>query len=225
MLGPDAVDHRAPLGHAARRRPAAAPPCASTPAAARDAADQVHRRRADELGDEQVRRPVVELERRPDLLDAPGVHHHDLVGHRHRLDLVVGDEDRRRLQPLVQLLDLRAHLHAELGVEVGERLVEQEHLRVAHDRAAHRHPLPLPARELPRIALEIAARARGSPPPARPGRRSRPCRCGGASARSPCSPAPSCADRARSSGTPWRCRARRARGCSPPARRCGSCRR
>ena len=110
-----------------------------------------------------------------------------------------------------------------LASRFDERLVEQEHLRVAHDRPAHRHPLPLPARELPRIALEIAARARGSPPPARPAPRPRPCRCAAASARSPCSAAPSCAGRARSSGTPSRCRARPAAGCSPPARRCGSC--
>jgi hypothetical protein len=29
----------------------------------------------------------------------------------------------------MQLADLEAHLHAQLGVEIGERLVEQEHLR------------------------------------------------------------------------------------------------
>src|SRR3712207_7373196 len=33
------------------------------------------------------------------------------------------------------------------SVEVRERLVEQEHLGVAHDGAAHRHALPLPAGE------------------------------------------------------------------------------
>ena len=51
------------------------PPAASTYAlpfaAAQRAVDDVHRRRADELRDEQVVRPVVELERRADLLDAP----------------------------------------------------------------------------------------------------------------------------------------------------------
>src|SRR5690348_17727509 len=57
---------------------------------------------------------------------------------------------RRRLQALVQLLDLRAHLHAKLGVEVRQGLVEQEHLRVAHDRASHRDTLALAARELAR---------------------------------------------------------------------------
>jgi hypothetical protein len=46
------------------------------------------------------------------------------------------------------------HLHAELRVQVRERLVEQEHLRVAHDGAAHRDALALAAGELARVALE-----------------------------------------------------------------------
>ena len=125
------------------------------PSARVDPAGQhVHRRRADEARDEEVRRHVVEVERRADLLDPAVVHDDDLVGHGHRLDLVVGDVDRGGLQPLVQVLDLGAHRDAQLGVEVRQRLVEQEHLRVAHDRAAHRHALALAARELARIAVE-----------------------------------------------------------------------
>ena len=67
-----------------------------------------------------------------DLLQPSGGEHRDPVGHRHRLRLVVGDIDRGRRRALVQQLQLRAHLHAQHRVEVGERLVEQEHLRVAH---------------------------------------------------------------------------------------------
>ena len=47
-----------------------------------------------------------------------------------------------------------AHLHPKLRVEVRQRLVEQEHLRIAHDRAPHGDPLPLPAGELARITVE-----------------------------------------------------------------------
>ena len=97
---------------------------------------------------------VVELERRADLLDAAFLHDDDAVGHRHRLDLVVGDVDRRRLQPLVQGLDLGAHRHAQLGVEVAQRFVEQKDLRIAQDRAPHRDALALPARELARMPVE-----------------------------------------------------------------------
>ena len=55
---------------------------------------------------------------------------------------------------------------AERRVEVGQRLVEQEHLRVAHDGAADGDALALAAGELRRLAVEqllelqhLAARA------------------------------------------------------------------
>ena len=54
----------------------------------------------------------------------------------------------------MQALELDPHLHAELRVEVRQRLVEQEHLGMAHDRAADRDALPLAAGELARLALE-----------------------------------------------------------------------
>ncbi len=159
MLGPHAEGHRPSVLEARAIRYGehrALGLHGDGPAAAADRARQhVHRGRADEFGDEAVGRRVVELERRADLLDMPALHHHDLVGHRHRLDLVVGHIDRRGREPLVQLADLGAHLHAQLGVEVRQRLVEQEHLRIAHDGAAHGHPLALSARERARIAVEI----------------------------------------------------------------------
>ncbi len=37
----------------------------------------------------------------------------------------------------MQLLDFGAHLRPQLGVEVGQRLVEQEDVRMADDGAAH----------------------------------------------------------------------------------------
>ena len=176
------------------------------------AAHQVHRRRADEAGDEGRRRLVVDLVGRADLLDAAGVHDDHPLGQRHRLDLVVGDVERGRAQLAVQLLDLEPHLRAQLGVEVGERLVEQEHRGLAHDRAAHRDALALAAGELARLALEKRRRARGSPPPCR--------RASSISASGTLRDLQavghvvehaSCAGRARSSGTPSRCRAPSAR--------------
>ena len=100
--------------------------------------------------------PVVELERVADLLHDAVLHDHDAVAQRHRLDLVVGDVDRRGAKALVQLLELDAHLDAQLGVEVGQRLVEQEHLRMAHDGAAERDALALAAGELARLAARGA---------------------------------------------------------------------
>src|SRR3954453_6510720 len=129
---------------------------------------EAHARRADEARHERVDRLLVELRGRADLLEPALVHHRDAVTHRHRLDLVVGDVDRGRADLLLQLLDLAARLHAQLGVEVRERLVHQEHLRVAHERAAERHPLLLAARELARLAvqqrLELDRRRRAAHP-------------------------------------------------------------
>ena len=119
------------------------------------ALQQVHRRRADESRDEQRRRPIVKVQRRPDLLNHAVAHDDDAIGHRHGFDLIVRYVDRRRLQPLVQFLDLGAHLHAKLGVEIRQRLVEEEHLRIAHDRPPHRHALALAAGELARIARQV----------------------------------------------------------------------
>jgi hypothetical protein len=48
----------------------------------------------------------------------------------------------------------RAHLHTQLRIEVGERLVHQEHLRLPHDSATHGDSLSLAARQGARLALE-----------------------------------------------------------------------
>ena len=80
--------------------------------------------------------------------------HRDPVAHRHRLDLVVGDVDRGDAEVVLDAGDLGAHLHAELGVEVRQRLVHQERLRVAHDGPAHGDPLALAAGERLGLAVE-----------------------------------------------------------------------
>ena len=118
------------------------------------ALEDVDRRRTDEARYVQRARSVVNLERRADLLDAAAVHHHHAVGHRHRLHLIVRDVDRGRAQALVQGADFGAHRDAQLGVEVGQRLVEQEHARLAHDGPTHRDALALPAGQLARKAFE-----------------------------------------------------------------------
>ena len=166
-----AVDTRLEL----RRAAAASAPLANTSRAVVDRRlVQVHRRRADEAGDEARRRAPEHLVGRADLLDIAVAHDDDAVGQRHRLDLVVGDVDHRRSHLGVQLLDLGAHLRAQLGVEVGERLVEQEHVGVAHDGAAHGDALALAAGKLRRPPLQQSGRGRGSPRPRRRAARSRP---------------------------------------------------
>ena len=69
------------------------------------AGDEVHARRADEPGDEEIGRMIVEIERRPDLLDHAGAQHDDAVGERHRLDLVVRDKNHGHAELTVQPVD------------------------------------------------------------------------------------------------------------------------
>ena len=57
-------------------------------------------------------------------------------------------------QPLEQLLDFGAHLLAQLRVQVGQRLIEDEHLGLAHDGPSDRHPLALAARQRGGPAIE-----------------------------------------------------------------------
>ena len=84
-------------------RPLAATPCESgTSTPPNDAAPfvtgdraEVHRGRADEAGDEHVRRPFVQLPRRPALLQVSVLQHGDAMAERHRLGLVVRHVDGR----------------------------------------------------------------------------------------------------------------------------------
>jgi hypothetical protein len=115
---------------------------------------EVHRRAPDEAGHEAVGRLLVELGGPRHLLEAPALEHRDAVAERERLDLVVRHVEHGGGRAPAQLRDLGAHLHPQLGVEVRERLVEQEGCGLAHQRAAHRDALPLAARELARRALE-----------------------------------------------------------------------
>ena len=154
----------------------------------------------------------VELLRPVDWQDAAVAHHRDALAERHRFGLVVRHVDGRDAEALVQLRQRGAHADAELRVEVRERLVEQERLRLADDRAAHRDALALAAGELRRLAVEQVGEAEQLGDLVDAARDLASSACGAPSARSPCSGARSCAGRARRSGRPSRCRGSAARG-------------
>src|SRR5579883_2167503 len=116
--------------------------------------DEVHRRIAEEARDEGGGGIAVDGQRLSDLHDLALVHDADAMAHRHRLDLVVGDIDGGRADLLLLADELVAGRDAQGGIEIGERLVEEEDLGVANDRPAKRHPLPLPAGEGVRLAPE-----------------------------------------------------------------------
>ena len=78
---------------------------------------------------------------------------------RQGLGLVVGDEDRGHAEGLLELLEEGAGLETQPGVEVRQRLVEEEHLRVTGDGPGQGDPLLLPAGELGRPTLHECGKA------------------------------------------------------------------
>src|SRR2546425_10367543 len=117
-------------------------------------------RDTDEVGDEVGAGPRVDLLWAPDLLDPAVPHHRDAVGDRERLLLIVGDVEGRDPEVLLDPADLAAKTEPDLRVERRERLVEEEGLRAAGERAGERDPLLLAARELVRVAAPETTPAR-----------------------------------------------------------------
>ena len=103
---------------------------------------------AEEACDVKIGGPGIDLSRRGFLDDDAFAHHGDPVGHAQGLGLVMGDEQRGDANALLQPPQLRAHRLAKAGVEIGERLVEQQKLRPRHQGTGQRDALLLSARQL-----------------------------------------------------------------------------
>lgn len=85
----------------------------------------------------------------------PAVQDGDPVGHRQRLHLVVGDEHGGDAEGQLEPADLLAQVRPHLGVQRGERLVEQEHARAQCQGAGERDALLLAAGHLVRVAVAV----------------------------------------------------------------------
>ena len=120
----------------------------------------------------RVARELVDLVRRAHLHDAALVHHADARGERHRLFLIVRDDDEGDAELLLDVHQLELRVLAQLLVQRAERLIEQQQLRALDERARQRHALPLAAGKLVRLALLEAAAASPSPASRRRGWRS-----------------------------------------------------
>ena len=114
---------------------------------------------AEELGDEPARGALVDFLRRRDLQQFAMIEDRDPRRQRQRFALVVGDEDERRSEVLMQALHLVLHPPAQMLVQRRERLVEQKNRRLEDERARQRDPLLLAARQLRRQLSFLAAEA------------------------------------------------------------------
>ena len=86
------------------------------------------------------------------------------------------DVDEGLAEVLLERLEEDLHLLAQLQVERAERLVEQQHLRVVHERARERDALALAAGELHRLAAAEPGQPDAVRAPPRPARAARAAR-------------------------------------------------
>ncbi len=93
--------------------------------------------------------------RRTELLETTLVDDGHPAAHGHRLDLIVGDVKKGAVEATVEIHQLGARVAAQLGIEVAQRLVHQEHRRSAHDGPSQGDPLPLTAAELAGLAAHV----------------------------------------------------------------------
>ena len=110
---------------------------------------------ADKGGDERIARVLVHRQRRIHLRDAPGFHDDHAVADRHGLGLIVRDHDGGRAHLALDLAQLELHLFTQLGVQVGQRLVQQQHRRLDDQRPCQGNTLALAAGELARVAVDM----------------------------------------------------------------------
>src|SRR5262249_51910601 len=108
---------------------------------------------ADEGRDETVNRAAIDLVRVAELADAAFRDHGNPVRQAQRLALVVRDEDGRHAELALNFLELDLHRGAQVPIERGEWLVEQQHLGTNDESARERHALLLTARELAGFAI------------------------------------------------------------------------
>ena len=91
--------------------------------------------------------------------DPPVPHHQDAVGERNRLVDVMRDEQDTGPVRGDELAHQRVHANASQRIERGERFVEQQQLRLLHQRASKGDALRLAAGQVARPVVEPVAQS------------------------------------------------------------------
>jgi len=112
-----------------------------------------------EFGYDARPRASKEILRGLDLHDASTVEDRDAIGDDHRFRLVVGDVEGRDAKRFVKSPDLESHFFAEICIEVAERLVEQENLRLHDEGPRHGDSLLLASWTILSISTPRRARS------------------------------------------------------------------
>jgi len=90
---------------------------------------------AQKIRDKTILRREIELARRPFLDDFSIVHDRDVIGHRKRFDLIVGNVKSRYVQAKYKLSQFKTHLFAQFCIKIAKRFIEQEDSRLIDDGA------------------------------------------------------------------------------------------
>src|SRR5216684_1159049 len=109
-------------------------------------AEEIHGGCADKSSHKKIRRPVVDFARAVELLQLPSPQHCYPVTQNHRFFLVVGDVHRGGGHLSVNSNELATQLNPQLGVQIGERLIQEKGPWSASHRSSQGHALALPAR-------------------------------------------------------------------------------
>src|SRR5712691_3032908 len=104
-------------------------------------------RHPEEIRGKGARGLEIDLLGRALLHDRARIHQDHAVGDGEGLLLIVSDIDHGGADAALKSADLDAKPLADLGVQIGERLVEQQHARLHHEGAGQGHALLLAARE------------------------------------------------------------------------------
>src|SRR5262245_42296001 len=112
-----------------------------------DAVCEVQRGPAEKPGHEPISGSGVDLGRRTDLNQSPGIKNRQPLPQRQRLDRVMGNEDYCRREHLAQQVQMPPELNFSGRIEVTKRLIQQPDWRPPNQHSSQRHPLPLTARK------------------------------------------------------------------------------
>lgn len=117
---------------------------------------EIHRRPSDEPRHESVGRPPMDLGRRADLLDATVIDHRQSSAQGHGLFLIVGHVHGGHAPLGVDPLNLPPKLAAKVGIQMGERFIQEQNAGRSDEGPCQCHALPLASGELVRSSLEQA---------------------------------------------------------------------
>ena len=110
---------------------------------------------------EGVDRGGVDFPGRADLLNDAAVNDHNAVAHGHGLRLVMGHIHHGDAVLPLDFLDFKAHAFPQLGVQVGQGLVQQQQGGLCHQGAGQGHALLLAAGQLAGNALGVLNQVHG----------------------------------------------------------------